>query len=75
MNSNCTQINITPFRLFDENASKNFKRRMAVKIQTALNTISFENDTIGGLEDAAIAQRILASQIHTIRHWSFITFP
>lgn len=39
MNSNCSELKITPFRLFDSAASADFKRRMATKIQAALSAV------------------------------------
>lgn len=61
MNSNCSQLRITPFRLFDAAASRDFKRKMATRIQAALESIDLDEDCSipHPLEDAAMAQQIL----------------
>lgn len=64
MNSNCAEIKITPFRLFDFTARNNYKRSIAHKIQNALNSIDIsQNEPFESLlEDAAQAQQLLSSQ-------------
>lgn len=61
MNSNDSGVKITPFRLFDQTASRNFKRKMAAKIQAALDSIDFSTDNSEStfLEDTDLAQRML----------------
>jgi hypothetical protein len=58
MNSNCEPVKITPFRLFDQTASRAFKRKMANRILAALDSVDVSEAIGGGYpqEDAAIAQ-------------------
>ena len=76
MNSNCAEIKITPFRLFDSTARNNYKRSIAQKIQNALNSIDIsQNQPFESfLEDAAQAQQLLSSQRTVERRWLFISF-
>jgi hypothetical protein len=64
MNSNCTELKIIPFRLFDSTARNNYKRSIAHKIQNALNSIETPQNEpfVSFLEDAAIAQQLLNIQ-------------
>jgi hypothetical protein len=63
MNSNCSQLRITPFRLFDAAASRDFKRRMATQIQSALQETDLDQDysILHPLEDAVMAQHLIAA--------------
>ena len=76
MNSNCAELKITPFRLFDLTARNNYKRSIGHKIQNALNSIEpLQNEPlVSFLEDAAIAQQLLNIETSIDRRWWFISF-
>jgi hypothetical protein len=59
------EVQITPFRLFDAQARNAFKRKLVARIQNSLALLDLDDGDFPAIvEDAAIANRIIKTQIH-----------